>query len=130
MNFQNWLSRWRLRRILAALSFATDFGLKVEVKEFAESLEATSMMTRGSSMKKDTPVTINCTREQLDTFITYMTRLHSSKLSLWHRARIGLATLAITDKLALGETPEEFIRRELPKAKSSASDRLIITDHK
>ena len=127
---QNWLSRWRLRRIIAALSYATDYGLKDEVKEFAESLEATSMMTRGLSMKKDTRVVIHCTREQLDTFITYMTRLHSSKLSLWHRARIGLATLALSDKLALGETPEEFVKRELPLAKSAADDRIVITNHK
>jgi len=127
---QNWLSRWRLRRIIAALSYATNYGLKDEVKEFAESLEATSMMTRGLSMKKGTPVTINATREQLDSFITYMTRLHGSKLSLWHRARIGLATLAFSDKRVLGETPEEFIKRELPKAKSSADDRVIITNHR
>lgn len=125
---QNWLSRWRLRRIITALSYATDHGLKVEVKEFAESLEATSMMTRGISMKKDTPVTINATREQLDSFITYMVRLHSSKLSLGLRACIGLATLATSDKRALGESPEDFIKRELPKAKSSADDRLIITN--
>ena len=125
MDFQNWLSRWRLRRIIAALSYATDYGLRKEVKEFAESLEATSMMTRGISMKKDTPVTINCTRYQLDIFITYMTKLHSSKLSLWHRARIGLATLAMADKNVLGETPEEFVARELPKAKSSKDDRHI-----
>ena len=96
--------------------------------EFAQALEATSMMTRGVSLKKDAPVTIECTRTQLDTFISYMTRLHTSKLSLWHRARIGLATLALSDKLALGETPEEFVRRELPKAKSSKDDRMIITD--
>ena len=128
MKFQNWLSRWRLRRIIAALSHATDYGLKHEVKEFAESLEATSMMTRRLSMKKDTPVTINATREQLDSFISYMTRLHSSKLSLWHRARIGLATLAFSDTHTLGETPEEFIKRELPKAKSSKDDKLIITN--
>lgn len=128
MKFQNWLSRWRLRRILAALSYATDFGLKKEVLEFARSLEAVSMMTRGVSLKKDTPVIIECTRTQLDTFISYMTRLHTSKLSLWHRARIGLATLALADRYVLGETPEEFVKRELPKAKSAKDNRLIITN--
>ncbi len=126
MTYQNWLSRWRLRRIMAALSLATDYGLKKEVKEFAQALEATSLMTRGVSMKKDTPVTINCTRNQLDVFISYMTRLHTSKLSLWQRACIGLATLALADKLALGETPEEYVRREYPKSKSH---KVIITDH-
>ena len=125
MNYTNWLSRWRLRRIIAALSHATSHGLKQEVMDFAGSLEATSMMMRGISMKKDTPCVINCTRDELDCFIAYMTGLHSSKLSLWHRARIGLATLATTDKRVLGESPEEFIARELPKAKTSASDRKI-----
>ena len=128
MKFQNWLSRWRLRRIIAALSYATEYGLKKEVTEFASALEATSMMTRGVSLKKDTPIIIECTRVQLDVFISYMTRLHTSKLSLWHRARIGLATLALADKCALGETPEEFVKRELPLAKSSKDDRLIITN--
>ncbi len=128
MTLQNRLSRWRLRRIIAALSYATDYGLKKEVKEFAESLEATSMMLRGSSMKKDTPVIINCTREQLDSFITYMTRLHNSKLSLWHRARIGLATLVFSDRYVLGESPEDFIRREFPLAKSAKKKRIIIVN--
>jgi len=121
----NWLSRWRLRRIIAALKHATDYGLKPEVAGFAKSLEATSMMTRGISMKKDTPVTIQCTKDELDVFISYMTRLHSSKLSLWQRARIGLATLALKDKYVLGEEPEDFVAREFPNAKSSKDDKRI-----
>lgn len=129
MNFENWLSRWRLRRIMKALSYATDYGLKKDVLEFAQALEATSLLTRGISLKSDTLVAINCTIKQLNMFISYMTRLHTSKLSLWHRARIGLATLAFTDTHALGETPEEFIKRELPKAKSSKDDLRIITKH-
>lgn len=83
------------------------------------------MMTRGVSLKKDTPITINCTRYQLDVFISYMTRLHRSKLSLLQRATIGLATLAMADKTALGETPEEYVAREKPKAKSH---KVIITN--
>ena len=123
--FTNWLSRWRLRRIVLALHRATSAGLKPAVVRFAESLEATSMMTRGMSMKKDTPVTITATREELDTFIAYMMHLHSSKLSLLYRAKIGLATLALGDKIVLGETPEEFVKREKPKAKSSKDDKRI-----
>ena len=123
----NWLSRWRLRRIIKALSLATDYGLKKEVREFAQALEATSMMTRSTSMKKDTPVTIQCTRDQLDVFISYMMRLHKSKLSLLLRARIGLATLAVTDEHTLGEGPQEFIDREKPKAKTH---RRIVLDTK
>lgn len=121
--FTNWLTRWRLKRIIAALSLATDYGLKPEVMEFAQSMEATSRMAAGS--KKDQEVTLLCTRYQLDCFITYMTRLHTSKLSLWHRARIGLATLVLKDKLVLGEDPLEFIAREFPKSKSSADDKII-----
>lgn len=121
--FENWLSRWRLRRIIAALSYATDYGLKKEVMDFAKSLEATSLMARGT--KKDQELTVLCKREELDCFITYMVRLHSSKLSLWHRARIGLATLALKDKYVLGEDPLEFVAREYPKAKSSLDDKLI-----
>lgn len=125
MTLQSWKTRWRLRRIIAVLHLATDYGLKKSVVDFAESLEATSMMSRGISMKKDAPLTIHCTREGLDTFIVYMTKLHSSKLSLWHRARIGLATLAMSDESALGETPHEFVARELPKAKSRDDDNVI-----
>lgn len=121
--FENWLSRWRLRRIIAALAFATDYGLKKEVMDFASALEATSLMARGT--KKEQELTITCKREELDCFITYMTKLHTSKLSLWHRARIGLATLALKDKYVLGEDPMEFVAREFPKAKSSADDKLI-----
>lgn len=121
--YENWLSRWRLRRIIAALSYATEFGLKKEVSEFARAMEATSLMARGT--KKDQELVLTCKREELDCFITYIVRLHSSKLSLWHRARIGLATLALRDKYVLGETPLEFVQREFPKAKSSADDKLI-----
>lgn len=119
----NWHSRWKLRRIIAALSYATDYGLKDEVMRFAKALEATSIMSRGT--KKDAMLAINCEREELDAFITYMVRLHSSKLSLWHRARIGLATLALADKNVLGETPQEFVEREFPKSKSAEDDKII-----
>ena len=121
--YENWLSRWRLRRIIAALSFATDYGLKQEVVEFAKAMEATSLMARGA--KKDQELVMVCKREELDCFITYIVKLHSSKLSLWHRARIGLATLALKDKYVLGETPLDFVKREFPKAKSSIDDKII-----
>lgn len=120
---QNWLSRWRLRRIIAALTFATDYGLRKNVVDFAQSLEATILMSRGQ--KKDAPLTIQATYAEINEFVNYMTRLHSSKLSLWHRARIGLATLALADKHVLGEDPEEFVKREFGKAKSSKDDNKI-----
>ncbi len=123
--FNHWLSKWRLKRIIAALAHACNYGLRNEVMEFARSLEATEMMSRGC--KNDQLVTITCEREQLAAFITYMTRLHSSKLSLLLRARIGLATLMVSDKYILGEPVEEFIEREFGKAKSSKDDKRIIT---
>lgn len=122
--FTNWLSRWRLKRIIAALHFATGYGLRPEVVDFVQALEATSHMARGN--KKNMEVKISCTREQLDSFITYMHRLHTSKLSLWHRARIGLATLTLKATHVLGETPEDFVSREFPKSKSSKDDKVVI----
>ena len=127
MNFQNWLARWRLRRIIVALHHATDHGLKREVQEFARSLEATSMMTRSLSLKKDTPIVVSAELDQLNCFVAYMTRLHQSKLSLLYRARIGLATLAMADEHIIGETPKDFIRKEFPKSKSG---KMIISNHR
>lgn len=119
----NWLSRWRLRRIIAALAHATMHGLRPGVEGFAKSLEATSLMS--SHGKKDSEVTIRVTKRELNEFITYITKLHVAKQSLLIRARIGLAVLAMSDKQVLGETPEELIAREKPKAKSSKDDKRI-----
>lgn len=119
----NWLTRWRLRRIIKALSLATGYGLRPRVFDFAQSLEATALMARGH--KKDQELIVTTKYADLNEFVNYMTRLHSSKLSLWHRARIGLATLAMSDTNALGEPPEEFVKRELPKTKSSKDDNVI-----
>jgi hypothetical protein len=121
---KDWLTRWRLKRIIVALQYATGFGLKQEVVNFVHSLEATSTMARGT--KRAQQVTITCEREDLDCFISYMTRLHTSKLSLLHRTRIGLTTLVLNAKHVLGEEPMEFMKREFPKSKSSAEDRNII----
>lgn len=121
--FNSWLSRWRVKRIIAALAFAIDYGMKPEVMEFAKTLEAALLMARGK--KKDELLTITVRHDQLKMFITYMVRLQTNKLSLWHRARIGLATLAISSKGTLGETPEDFVARELPKAKSAKDGKII-----
>lgn len=122
--YENWLARWRLKRIIKALDFACDYGLKETVRDFAKALEATALMAQ--SHKKDTTVVITATRQELNEFITYMTRLHSSKLSLWHRARIGLATLTLSTEKVLGEPAQEFVDRELPKAKKAKDDNRII----
>lgn len=126
--FENALARWRLKRVIKALDYAMDRGLRPAVRNFASSLEATALMTQGH--KKDTTVMISVTRAELNEFIHYMTRLHSAKLSLWHRARIGLATLALSDIQVLGEAPQEFVDRELPKAKHAKDDKRIVTLNK
>lgn len=125
--FLHWRNKWRLRRIIVALAHACEYGLRPQVVEFARSLEATENMSRGA--KNSQLVTITCEREELTTFITYMTRLHSSKLSLLLRARIGLATLMVSDKYVLGEPVEEFIEREFGKTKRSKDDKRIIQLH-
>lgn len=121
---KHWIRIWRLKRIIEALNYATKYGLKKEVGNFASALEATALMARGT--KRDQDVTISVKRADLDSFIAYMTRLHTSKLSLLHRARIGLATLVMSSKGLLGETAEEFYTREVHQTKSSKDDKRII----
>ena len=124
---RHWIAKWRLKRVITALAHACNYGLREEVMEFARSLEATEMISRGC--KNDQMVTITCEREQLAAFITYMTRLHSSKLSLLLRARIGLATLMVSDRYVLGEPVDEFIEREFSKTKHSKDDNRIVQLH-
>lgn len=119
----NFLSRWRLRRIVAALSHATSHGMRPGVEGFAKALEATALMSQYG--KKDAEVLIKCTRRELNEFITYMTSLHTAKQSLLIRARIGLAVLFMSDKQVLGEEPEELVKREKTLAKSSKEDNVI-----
>ena len=126
--YQHWLNKWRLKRIIMTLSHACNYGLRPEVMEFARSLEATENMSRG--MNDGQMVTITCERRELTRFITYMTRLHSGKLSLLLRARIGLATLMSKDKYVLGEPVDEFMEREFGNAKHSKDDERIIQLHK
>lgn len=125
--FQHWLNRWRLKRIITALARACNYGLREEVVNFARSLEATEVMSRGC--RKDQQITITCERAQLSAFITYMTRLHTSKLSLLLRAKIGLATLMVSDRYVLGEPVDEFIEREFGKVKHSKDDKKIVQLH-
>jgi hypothetical protein len=109
--FKNWISRWQLRQIIQSLSTKTHTNPMVH--GFCKQLEATSIMTRG--MKKDTLVTINCEREELDAFIHYMTSLHDEQLSRLNVARLGLATLMIKDAQMLDDTPQGIIQREIKK---------------
>lgn len=121
--FKSWLARWRLRRIVRALEYATGFGLKEEVRDFAAAMEAT--LTMAGASKKNEELLIKCTKQELGCFITYMARLHASKESLLLRARIGLATLACKDSGVLGEDPLDFYKRELGKARRAKDDRRI-----
>lgn len=119
----NWLTRWRMRHIVMALAHATNQGMRPGVKGFAEALEATALMA--SHGKKDAPVTIQCTRRELNEFVAYVTKLHIAKQSLLIRARIGLAVLVLGDKQILGEDPAELIAREKKASKHSTDDNVI-----
>ena len=125
---QLWLSKWRLKRIILALHRATEYGLRPQVVEFARSLEASEAMTR--DIKKHEFCTIVCKREDLAAFVTYMSRLHSGKLSLLVRARIGLIALLCKDQYVTGEPVDQFIIREFGKVKRSKDDHRIITLNK
>ena len=120
---KDWLTRWRLKRIIAALSRATEFGLREGVINFAEAMSITHSLMAGE--KQDKTATITVKRKDLTEFITYMTRLHNAKLSLLQRARIGLATLTMSAEEVLGESPEDLINREKPKAQSGRRIHII-----
>lgn len=113
----SWYRRWLLRRIIAALSHATELGVSDEVISVAKSFEATSRMVR--SQKRDSQVSITLTKRELDVFISYLTRLHHSKLALLTRAKYGLATLFMSDKMVLdGQDPIEFYKQHVSQARS------------
>lgn len=109
---KQWFFRWKLKRVVAALAIRTSVkdSEKDGVYAYAKMLEATEIMTRG--LKKGDDVTMSCTRDELDSFIRYMTTLHDSRLSLLIRARIGLATLTASAEKVLGETSENVLATE------------------
>jgi hypothetical protein len=124
-----------LRRIIRALQIACEHhGLREEVCKFAGVMEATHAMAAGQ--KKDTMVTLTVTKQELGVFLSYMIQLHNSKLSLLTRARIGLVTLLIDDKLLMPRNPEtgeyqnlaDFAGQQFAQAKSSKDDRRIQTN--
>lgn len=115
--FSKWLNRWRLRRIIVALETQSDTNQYVH--DFAKSLEATEIMTRGG--KKDAECLITVERAQLDAFIRYMCSLHDSKLSRITLARVGLACLMLRDEKTLKAPPREVLK----EAKSSGGKETI-----
>lgn len=122
----NSFRRWRLRRIIKALQLAVeDHGLKPEVASFAGTLEATYAMT--ASLKHDQLTTLTVTKRELGVFISYMTQLHNSKLSLLTRARIGLVTLLIDDKKLLPgkQDPIAFANEQFSMARKPKDDKRI-----
>lgn len=119
----NWINRWKMRQVVKSLEYATNHGLRKGVLEFAKTLEATSMIAAGG--KKDQLLTLQTSKSDLQEFITYMTRLHTMKLGLLLRARIGLAVLIQSNKQVLGEEPEELIAREKARSVSSKDDNVI-----
>lgn len=112
--FTKWLNRWRLRRVIVALSEQVQQGSKPLVLEFAKTLEATELMSRG--LKKNVNVSMEIERAQLDAFIRYMCSLHDAKLSRIMLARIGLATLMTRDESILKQPPEEVIADEIERS--------------
>lgn len=107
--------RWKMRRVVMALAMRVSArkGEEDGVFRFAKMLEATHTMSKG--LKRDDEMTFQCTRDELDQFIRYMTTLHDSRLALLVRARIGLATLAMKDKHVLAEEPKEVLEQEFAK---------------
>jgi len=118
--FQKWLNRWRLRRIIVALSDQVQQGSTPLVMEFAKTLEATELMSRG--LKKNVNVSIEIERAQLESFIRYMCSLHDAKLSRIMLARIGLATLMMRDESALKQAPEDVIKSEAERSSKPRSE--------
>lgn len=110
--FQKWKNRWKLRRIIVALSEQQHASKSVH--GFARSLEATEIMSRG--LKKDADCAINIERHELDAFIRYMTSLHDAKLSRIMLARIALACLMTRDESTLKEPPEQVIAEAMKQS--------------
>lgn len=110
MNTNRWVDRWRLRRIIALLAIPLNKGSKPGVHDFAKTMEATEIMTRG--MKEHDEVTMTTTRGNLLMFIRYMTSIHDSKLSRLATARVGLATLMESDETAIGGGKAEVLLEE------------------
>ena len=124
---KKWYKRWMLRRIIMALREAVEVhGLKKEVVSVATALESTLSMSQG--LKKDTMLTVTITKDELALFVGYLIQLHSAKLSLLTRARIGLVALLVQDKkLMPGEVdPVSFAETQFQQAKSSEDDKRII----
>jgi len=116
--FQKWKNRWKLRRLIVALEEQQDASGSVH--GFARSLEATEIMSRG--LKKNAECLITVERQELDSFIRYMTSLHDSKLSRIMLARIALACLITRDEDALKEPPQKIVNEAMAssgKKKSS-----------
>lgn len=120
---QKWLNCWRLRRIIKALQSQVGTGNNDLVRDFAKSLEASEIMSRGS--KKDAEVIITVERAELDSFIRYMCSLHDAKLSRIMTARIGLATLMTRNDKTLGQPAKQVIKDEMARSKKPRSE--IIT---
>lgn len=122
---KQWFYGWKLRRVVAALAMRTSISSKDRdgVFAFAKMLEATEIMTRG--LKKDDEVAMTCTREELGQFIRYMTTLHDSRLSLLVRARIGVATLAMSAEKILGEPPKAVLGTELARSLKGKKSTIV-----
>lgn len=123
---KNWYRRWMLKRIIMALSIATEHhGLRKEVVSFAGMMEATNSMAAGE--KNNAMLTLTCTKKELAVFLSYMIQLHNSKLSLLTRARIGLVSLLVDAKKLMprDQDPMEFAAEQFGQAKPAKSEKRI-----
>ena len=129
-SIKQWYFRWKLRRVVAVLAHRTNAPKEhaAGVHAFAKMLEASEIMTR--SVKKHEQVPMQCTRAELDSFIRYMTTLHDSRLSLLIRARVGLATLAMTDEEVLGESPKDVVKSEHGRRLAKSDSRFVDAEGK
>ena len=107
--FQKWKNRWKLRRVIVALE--EQQSANTYVHDFAKSLEATEIMSRGAKKKDECSIVVE--RQALDSFIRYMTSLHDAKLSRIMLARIALACLITRDEDTLKEPPKSIVDKAM-----------------
>lgn len=96
-----WLTRWRLRRLIAKLAYMTSRGSTPPVVSFYKRLEATLMMTE--DLNGDDDINIVVTKDEVLCFTEFTFRLNQEKLNMLNAVRVALAAVAISDEEALGD---------------------------
>ena len=112
---RDYITRWRLRRVIHTLGSPMQKGATESVKNFASALDATSLMAKG--LKPSDLVSISVSRKELDGFISYMADLHAKRVGFLQTAMIGLATLVVKDESCLPDDAMKFLKEEFERAK-------------